>query len=183
MACSAIKDAKRKPADQARAAPETIGQRTQQHQPQAEEAVERADAAQVQRAGLEHLRVVAEQPQPGVREQRGPHADRRGHRKGHRGADGGGTQRALALARADAGANHGHQRRAQAEDQRHHQVLQPRRGAVAGDRRRERPARPRRLLPHAAARRPAHSPSAVYSASATQMNTKPTARGPAKGSP
>ena len=55
---------------------------------------------------------------------------------GDRGADPGGAQGALALARADIGADHGDERTAQAEDQRDQQVFEPRAGAVAGDRRR-----------------------------------------------
>ena len=46
----------------------------------------------------------------------------------------GDTQRALAIARADIGADQRHQRRAEAEDQRHQQIFEPRAGAVAGDR-------------------------------------------------
>ena len=46
------------------------------------------------------------------------------------------AQRALALAGADIGADHRHQRRAEPEHQRHQQILEPHRRAVAGDRRR-----------------------------------------------
>ena len=103
-------------------------------QAEAEEAVGRSDDAQVGGAGREHARVVAEQPEPRLRPDRSGKADRLGDAEGERAADERDAQRALPLAGADVGADQGHERRAEAEHQRDQQVLQPRAGAVAGDR-------------------------------------------------
>jgi len=85
------------------------------------------------RADRDHHRIIAEQRQPGVREDRGREPDRLGEPACDRGADPGDAHRALAPARADRGADHGGERRAEAEHQRHQQIFEPCAGAVAGD--------------------------------------------------
>ena len=84
-----------------------------------------ADDAQVMRAGFKHGRVGAKQAQPCVGKHSRPQADTFGHGKRHGSANPGGLERTLALARAYAGADHCHQRRAEAKHQRHQQVFKP----------------------------------------------------------
>src|SRR5204862_1965919 len=59
-------------------------------------------------------------------------ADRLGDDEGHGSADPSGPQRALALFCTDARPDDCYQRRAEAEDERHQQIFEPRAGAVAG---------------------------------------------------
>ena len=101
---------------------------------EAEEAVERADDAQIDRAGRDHRRIAVEQPEPGLRKQRRRDADRLGQAKAEPAADPGRAQRAVAVARADVGADQRDQRPAEAEGERDQQIFQPRADAVAGDR-------------------------------------------------
>jgi undecaprenyl-diphosphatase len=104
-----------------------------QHQSHAEEAVQGAHGAQVQCAGVEHGRIVAEEHQPGAREQGRSHPDGLREREGDGRTDPGHPHGAFVPARTHAGPDHGHQGGAEAEDQRHQQVFQPRSGAVPGD--------------------------------------------------
>ena len=72
-----------------------------------------------------------EQAQPRVGCERGNQPNAAGDHGRDRGPDPGHAAGALHLAGADIGANHGHQRCAEAEDQRNLQILQSGRQAVA----------------------------------------------------
>src|SRR5262249_62236427 len=82
----------------------------------------------------DHVGIVAEQREPGVRPQRGGEPDRLGDGKGDGAAEERDAQRPPPLAGADIGADHRHQRRAEPEDERHEEIFQPRGGGGAGGR-------------------------------------------------
>src|SRR6185369_12271719 len=101
---------------------------------EAEEAIARPDEAQIRCAGGEHLRVGAEESEPRARPECRSDADRLGDAERERAADERDAQGALALAGTDVRADERHEWRAEAEDERNEQVLEPRAGAVACDR-------------------------------------------------
>jgi len=86
-----------------------------ERQPEAEEAVGRADDPEVGGARREHLGLGAEEADPRVREERRGEPDRLGRARGHEGARPRHVPGALALTRADVGADHGDERRAEAK--------------------------------------------------------------------
>ena len=124
----------KQPGEQRPAEPAGALRREVERQAQAEEAVRRPDDAQVGDAGREHARVVAEESEPGFGPDRGDDADRLADREGEGAAGEGDAQRAFALAGADVRADQRDHRRAESEHERDQQVLEPRAGAVAGDR-------------------------------------------------
>ena len=93
------------------------------------EAVERPDDAQIDAAGLDHTRIVAEQAQSGVRPDRRSEADRFTQNEGDRGTGVGDAQRPRLLPGADVGADHGDQRCAKPEGERDEQVFEARASA------------------------------------------------------
>src|SRR5439155_21001719 len=105
-----------------------------ERQAESEETVERTDQAQIARAGIEHRRVRVEQREPRGREGRGTNADDLRDAGSDPGADPGGPQRAVSLARTDVRSHHGDERPPEPEYERDQQVLQARTGSVARDR-------------------------------------------------
>src|SRR5215207_6587364 len=92
-------------------------------QAKSEEAVRRADDAEVGGAGREHARVIAEQSEPRLRPGRSGKADRLGHAECKRAAGERDAQRALVLPGPDVRPDQGHEGRAEAKHQRDEQVL------------------------------------------------------------
>src|SRR5215207_1468060 len=88
-----------------------------------EEAVGRADDAEVGGAGREHARVVAKEPEPRLRPGCSGKADRFGHAECERAAGERDAQRALLLPGPDVRPDQGHEGRAEAKHQRDEQVL------------------------------------------------------------
>ena len=105
-----------------------------EREPQSEEAVGRAHDAQVRGARREHLGLVAEEPQPRVREQGRGESDRLRGPGRDQGSGPGHPPGARALAGAEVGPDHRDQGGAEAEDQRDQEVLETHTHAVARER-------------------------------------------------
>src|SRR4051812_10039214 len=108
------------------------GREVERHR-EAEEAVGRADDAEVETPGLERRRIAGEQVEPEVGEDRHDQADGAGDGAGHQRAGPCDMAGAGELARALVGAHHGDQRRADAKGQRAQEIFQAAADAVARD--------------------------------------------------
>ena len=103
-------------------------------QAESEQAVAGADDLQVPASELEHRGVAVEPIHPQRRRNSRHPAHGAGDRGDHRAAGPGRSKRALRLAGTHVGGNQSGQRGAEADRARDHDVFEPRRGALAGQR-------------------------------------------------
>jgi hypothetical protein len=101
--------------------------------PEPKQSVGWTDGLQIARSGIEHGGIGAEQCKPRFRERGGEQPDGLAQTGRDGGADPGRPHRAVALAGADVGSDHGDEGAAQPENERDKEIFDPRAGAVTGD--------------------------------------------------